>query len=350
MLNISERPVVRLAVSPVEGNGRIGPLRTHLLGYGYGRSLNAIIIVRKDDTNTRLSGNDCFPDLYKQIAGLGMIPDVDPFNSNELLGCSLIQSERFDVYGRYIDRLFDIGLAKVDRDSGLTLFDVEKFACKYGADVEVNDAVSGVHKFCVERCIREGVSTFPLVRSDGSFLYHLASVADDAEFGVTHIVRGNDKLSIAQYQEMIRIALGLQPITYAHTPMLRGQDNSRLRNESLIKNYLKMGIVPEALVSYMISSGYGDPERIYLSMDEFVSGFDPKKIHRSDGKFDLAQLKAINRKILAKMTHGEYRRSLARYCMSLNDPKMVEKMNANPDFANGTKRDVFSSINALANL
>jgi glutamyl/glutaminyl-tRNA synthetase len=154
-------------------------------------------------------------------------------------------------------------------------------------------------------------------------LYHLASVVDDAELGVTHVVRGSDKFSIAHYQEMVRIALGLEPKKFMHTPLMLGDDGKLLKGDVMYDSFLQKGILPQALVSYMISSGYGDPDIVYDSLSDFIDSFDYKKVRQADGKFSQKKLESINRRIFSGIYEDDYYISLKLYMAKFFPEKEV---------------------------
>ncbi|MDP2762930.1 MAG: glutamate--tRNA ligase family protein, partial [Enterobacteriaceae bacterium] len=299
--------IFRAGMSPTESNKKIGPIRAHLYNYGFAKcevakGNDSKIIYRVDDTDKEKHTKEKSVEIYNFFSEiLGFEFDITPDNSQEKIGKSVIQSERQDVYSRYIEELYDNGVVFTEKESGLVLFDIKKFIKEYSDIIEIDDLLRGKITMRLEENIKRGTNYFPILRSDKSALYHLASVIDDADFGVTHIVRGQDKLSIAEYQEMIRIVLGLEPKKYLHTPMLFDKEGKIPKGAVKFDDFLKMGITPQALISYMVSSGYGDPDVIYPSIDDFIKNFDYHKIHKNNGKFDLEKLKNINEKIIRKI-------------------------------------------------
>lgn len=331
-----ERMVIRAGVSPVESNKKIGPIRSHLYAYAFAkaearRGKDAKIIFRIDDTDGEKHTKEAGRKIYSFFSEvLGMDFDVTPHNAQEKLGQSVFQSERSDFYQKALEELFDKKVAFVDEKSGLTLFDVEKFAEQYGDILQIEDLKIGEIKRSIETLIRGGTKFFPIFRSDKSALYHLASVVDDGEFGVTHVIRGQDKMSIVDFQEMVRMALDLQPKKYLHTPLLLDESGKMLGGKVKFEDFLRQGFSPHAIISYMISSGYGDAAAIYPSLDAFIDKFDYKKIHKSNGKFDLARLVDVNKR-LAKETSEEIFCISFEIFLKLNEEKeMMERFEADP--------------------
>ncbi|MDO8617622.1 MAG: glutamate--tRNA ligase family protein [Candidatus Uhrbacteria bacterium] len=325
-----ERLVFRAGISPTESNKKIGPVRSHLYNYAFAKSeawkgKDSTIIFRVDDTNKKKHTREKAEDLFRFFSDtLGFHFDITPENAEKETGQSVFQSERQEIYRRYVEELFDKQVAFLDKDSGLVLFDIKKFIDEYADTLEIKDLLRGTIKFKLEENLRHGQKFFPLLRSDTSALYHLTSVVDDETFGVTHVVRGEDKLSIAEFQEMVRVALGFEPKRYLHTPMLLDTDGKLLKGTVKFDDFIKQGIVPHALISYMISSGYGNPEKLYPSMDTFIRGFDHTKIHKNSGKFDPKRLEDINGKLLRKISPEVYISSIVLYLSKCGEDRLIE--------------------------
>ncbi|GBQ29341.1 glutamate--tRNA ligase [Gluconacetobacter azotocaptans] len=141
-----------------------------------------------------------------------------------------------------------------------------------------------------------------LVRADGTVLYTLASVVDDIETGITHVVRGEDHVTNTGVQIDIAQALGARPdrFAFAHLPLLLDEGGGKLskRFDGLSIRALRQdGIEPEAVVSYLARLGSAD-DPAPLSMDELAAGYDLGRVSRSAARFDMRQLLALNRRIM----------------------------------------------------
>ncbi len=319
--------IFRLGVSPVKANFRIGPLRSHLYNYVYAsneklKNKDSRVYFRVDDSNQEKGDREMSEKLFYFFSEtLGMEFDQQEDNSQ-----MIFQSERVDLYREYLEKLFDVGVVFLDKESGLTLFDIEKFIDIYGETIQFHDVVRGQVVLKLKKLL-DKQKFFPLVRSNGSVLYHLASVADDHLLGVTHVVRGADKLSVAQYQEMVRIALDLEPKKFMHTPLMLDDEGGLLKGDVLYDSFIKKGILPQAMLSYMISSGYGDPDMIYDSIEAIVEDFDYKKVRQNNGKFDFKKLVSVNRKILSSVSDEDYSISLRLYSAKINREDMHYDLN-----------------------
>jgi glutamyl-tRNA synthetase len=150
------------------------------------------------------------------------------------------------------------------------------------------------------------VDDFVILRSDGSPTYHLASTVDDVDFGITHVVRGEDLLPSTPKHILLTRALGAPEPVYAHTSLLMGPDGRKLskrHGDTALGAYREAGILPEAMVNYLALLGWspGDDDEV-LPIEVVIERFDIGDLSRNPGIFDPAKLEWMN---------GVYLRSLA---------------------------------------
>ncbi|MBS1033880.1 glutamate--tRNA ligase [Gluconobacter cerinus] len=141
-----------------------------------------------------------------------------------------------------------------------------------------------------------------LIRADGTILYTLASVVDDLEMGITHIVRGEDHVTNTGVQIDIAEALGAKPdrFTFAHLPLLLDSDGGKLskRFDALgLKSLRQDGIEPMSIVSYLARVGTSDDPEVMM-MEEAIAAYEISHVSKSAARFDMRQLLALNRKAL----------------------------------------------------
>jgi len=140
-----------------------------------------------------------------------------------------------------------------------------------------------------------------LIREDGRFLYTLPSVADDIDFAVTHIVRGEDHVTNTAAQIEIFEALGARVPEFAHFPLLVGSGGEALskRLGSLsLRELREGGLEPLALASYLAKTGTSDPIELRASLDVLAAEFDFAKIGRAPAHFDPKELEGLNARLL----------------------------------------------------
>jgi glutamyl-tRNA synthetase len=140
-----------------------------------------------------------------------------------------------------------------------------------------------------------------VIRSDGTPLYHLCSVVDDMDFGVTHVVRGEDHVTnTAEHVQMFR-ALGGEPPAFAHLALLIGAGGEGLskRLGSLgIGSLREEGIEALAVTSLLARLGTADPVEPRASLDDLIAGFDISRFGRAPARFDPEDLGRLNARVL----------------------------------------------------
>jgi glutamyl-tRNA synthetase len=142
------------------------------------------------------------------------------------------------------------------------------------------------------------IDDFVLLRSDGTPTYMLAVVVDDYDMGITHVIRGDDHLNNAFRQLTILRAMGWEIPKYAHIPLIHGADGAKLskRHGALgIDAYRdELGILPEAMVNYLLRLGWGHGDDEIIAREQAVAWFDIAHVGRSASRFDLAKLQNLN--------------------------------------------------------
>ncbi len=331
---------VRFAPSPT-GYMHVGNCRTALINWLFARKNQGTFLLRLDDTDKERCEEKYVTALMEDWAWLGL-------NFDEYVK----QSDREDRYEdaletlRKAGRLYACyetaeeleykrkmrlkqGLPPIyDRES-LTLSEEQK--ARYESEgrkphwrfllnnkpIEWNDMIRGKTHF-------EGsnLSDPILVRENGAFIYILASVVDDIDLNITHIIRGEDHVSNTAIQIQLIEALGADPesIKFAHLPLLAGEKGEALgkRLGSLsIRDLRQTGILPMALNSLLGKIGTADAVQPYVHLEDLVDSFDIGKFARSTPKFALEHLTQMNKKIIHMMTFQD-----AMRCVNL--PQMDE--------------------------
>jgi len=160
-------------------------------------------------------------------------------------------------------------------------------------ETTIEDAVQG--KVTVQNA---EVDDFVLLRSDGTPTYMLAVAVDDHDMGVTHCIRGDDHLNNAFRQRVLIDAMGWDRMVYAHVPLIHGHDGAKLskRHGALgIETYRdELGILPEAMVNYLLRLGWGHGDDEFISRDDAVKWFDLAHVGRSPSRFDIKKLENLN--------------------------------------------------------
>jgi glutamyl-tRNA synthetase len=311
--------IVRFAPSPT-GRIHIGNARTAILNWLMSRKQNGQFILRYDDTDAARSTQDYADGIASDIAWLGIVPDRVEW-----------QSKRYDRYDAVVAQLKAEGKLypcyetadelerrrkRQEARGGLRTYD--RAALKLTAEeraaleaegrkphwrfkldarvIEWNDLIRGA-----QHTDLASQSDPVLVREDGSYLYTLPSVIDDIDFGITHVIRGEDHVTNAGVQVAITESLGGKPPIYAHHSLLVGADGKGLskRIGSLsIASMREQGLEPMAVVSHAALLGTSDSIHPCADIQELVDGFDLTKISRAPGRFDEKDLNQLNAKLL----------------------------------------------------
>ena len=136
-----------------------------------------------------------------------------------------------------------------------------------------------------------------LLRSDGTPTYMLAVVVDDHDMGVTQIIRGDDHLTNSFRQLMIYQAMGWEPPSFAHIPLIHGADGAKLskRHGALgVDAYRDMGYLPEAIRNYLLRLGWSHGDEEIISTQQAIEWFDLDTVGKSPSRFDFAKLENLN--------------------------------------------------------
>lgn len=144
----------------------------------------------------------------------------------------------------------------------------------------------------------EEIDDFVLLRSDGTPTYMLSVVVDDHDMGVTHVIRGDDHLNNAFRQLVLLRGMGWPEPTYAHVPLIHGQDGAKLskRHGALgVDAYRdEMGLLPEAVNNYLLRLGWGHGDEEIIDRDRAIALFDIDNVGRSASRFDFKKLENLN--------------------------------------------------------
>jgi glutamyl-tRNA synthetase len=142
------------------------------------------------------------------------------------------------------------------------------------------------------------IDDFILLRSDGTPTYMLAVVVDDHDMGVTHVIRGDDHLNNAFRQLAIIRAMGWPEPTYAHVPLIHGQDGAKLskRHGAMgVDAYRdELGLLSEAVVNYLLRLGWGHGDDEIISREQAIEWFDLPQVGKSPSRFDFKKLENLN--------------------------------------------------------
>jgi glutamyl-tRNA synthetase len=308
---LTEKIRVRFAPSPT-GFLHIGGARTALFNWLYAKHYNGTFILRIEDTDRTRSTDEYIEAIIEGMKWLGLEWDKGPFR----------QTERFDVYKKYIDKLLEKGKAYYCYCSSEDLEERRRLAIATGKPQkydgrcrhlkepvkEVNPVVrfKMPHKgqTVVDDLIKghvvfenEQLDDLIILRSDGTPTYNLTVVVDDVDMKITHVIRGDDHLNNTPRQIQIYEALNYSVPKFAHLPMILGSDKARLSKRhgaTSVMAYYEMGYLPDALVNYLVRLGwsYGDQE--VFTKEELIKYFSFEHVGKAAAVFNPEKLLWLN--------------------------------------------------------
>jgi glutamyl-tRNA synthetase len=153
---------------------------------------------------------------------------------------------------------------------------------------------------------RAHIEDFVILRSDGDPTYHLSVVVDDAEMGITEVIRGDDHVSNTPKHVLLFEALGAPVPRFAHVPLILGTDKKRLSKRhgaTSVMEYQRLGYLPQAMVNFLALLGWspGD-DREVMSVDDLVASFTLEGISGGNAVFNPEKLDWMNGQYIASLT------------------------------------------------
>jgi glutamyl-tRNA synthetase len=176
---------------------------------------------------------------------------------------------------------------------------------------------------------------FVVARGDGTPLYNLAVAVDDADMGITDVVRGDDHLSNTPKQLLVLSALGAAPPRYAHLPLLHGPDGRKLSKRdraASVQELRDLGYLPAAVRNYLALLGWGtEDDTTVLRTDELIERFSIVRVGRSSAIFDERKLRWLNGRFMRELPLGEYEKRLLAHLRRTAPPDAQAFEAADPE-------------------
>lgn len=325
----------RFAPSPT-GYLHIGGARTALFNWLYAKKRQGEFLLRIEDTDQKRSTDEFTQDILKSLSWLGINSEIEP----------IYQSKRSARYQEIIQQLLDevkayycyctkerlealreeqIKKKQKPRYDGLCrdlarrppsekIKTVVRFKNPLEGEVVIEDQIRG--KVIINN---SELDDLILARSDGSATYNLCVVVDDIDLAITHAIRGDDHLNNTPRQINIIKALNQQAPTYAHIPLIHGKDGKRLskRHGAVSTNqYRSDGILPEALLNYLVRLGWSHGDQEIFSIQEMIALFDLESVHKSAATFDHEKLLWVNQQHMKETAGSSIEAALENYFQS----------------------------------
>ncbi|MBC8287137.1 MAG: glutamate--tRNA ligase [Nitrospinae bacterium] len=330
---MSESVKVRFAPSPT-GFLHIGGVRTALFNWLFARHHGGQFVLRIEDTDHERSTEESIAEILESMRWLGLDWDEGPYR----------QTERQELYTQKVDQLFKAGKAyrcyctpeeldkrraeaqkkglkpkydgtcreRADQPEGVP--SVIRFKAPLEGSVVVEDLLRGKIVFDITE-----LDDLILQRTDGSPTYNFVVVVDDADMGITHVVRGDDHLSNTPRQCLLYDALSFPRPRFAHISMILGQDKTRLSKRHGATSalvYRDMGFLPSAMINYLARLGWSHGDQEIFSREEMVQLFSFDSVHTSAAVFDPDKLSWLNEHYIKNTPPEELARHLEPFLIS----------------------------------
>ncbi|MGH7813858.1 MAG: glutamate--tRNA ligase [Candidatus Binataceae bacterium] len=313
----------RFAPSPT-GSLHIGNVRSGLFAYLFARHNGGKFILRIDDTDRERSTKESLEEILADLKWLGMEWDEGPPDLR------YFESNRIDRYRECVTKLLrerkaypcyctpqelDAKRKLAEKERRKPVYDRTCRRKDFAADIELPDRAAGRNyairfamplsgETVLDDLVR-GRSVFDnaelddlvIVRSDGGPTYNFATVVDEADFEITHVVRGDDHVPNTPRQMQLALALGLTPPAFAHLPQVLGPDGaplSKRHGAASVRAYREGGYFPEAMLNYLARLGWSHGDQEIFSRAELIEFFGFAECGKSPGVFNPEKLLWLN--------------------------------------------------------
>jgi glutamyl-tRNA synthetase len=310
------RKITRFAPSPT-GYLHIGGLRTALYSYLWAKKTNGEFKLRIEDTDQNRNNTDAVNAILEAFSWVGMPSD-----------CSIeYQSQRMDIYKKYINQLLEDGKAyrcymskdelaslratqeankqnpRYDgtwrEENGKTLPPIPKdiqpvirIKAPLEGQIKFIDGIKGDMSFEANQ-----VDDFIIARANGAPTYNFVVAIDDYLMNITDVIRGDDHLSNTPKQIVVYEALGFDIPKFFHIPMINNPQGKKLskRDGAMdVMEYKSMGYLPEALLNFLVRLGWSYKDQEIFSIDEMLEYFNPNDINKSASAYNEEKLLWLN--------------------------------------------------------
>jgi glutamyl-tRNA synthetase len=364
-------PRVRFAPSPT-GYLHVGGARTALFNWLYARKTGGTFVLRIEDTDKERSTESHTQVILDGLKWLGITYDEGPFFqgtygerhkadaeklleegkayrcfcTREELDVLRAEAERTGTAFRYDGRCgrLDRNEVKAKLDSGLP------FSIRLrmpDSEIAWVDAVHGRISFQ-----GHDLDDFIILRSDGTPIYNLAVVSDDIEMAITHVIRGDDHISNTPKQIALYRAMGKPTPTFAHVPMILGNDGKKLSKRhgaTAVGDYQDKGILPLAMRNFLALLGWSPGEdREILPEPQMISLFSLEGIQKKPAVFDLTKLEWMNGQYLSALPASELLPPVRRHLEEMGVPLDGRDLNPLVDAVKARSRTLLDIASQVA--
>tara|TARA_B100000745_G_scaffold184926_1_gene121227 strand:- start:647 stop:2053 length:1407 start_codon:yes stop_codon:yes gene_type:complete len=335
--------VTRFAPSPT-GNFHIGSARTALFNWLFAKNTKGNFLIRIEDTDKARSTKGSINKILDGLKWLNLDWDNEIIYQSqnqkrhkevaeELLAkglaykcfCSEEDLNKMREEAKILKKPFRYNRKwreKDPKDAPKDISPVIRIKSPIKGDTKIDDIIQGTIKVS-----NEEMDDFIIMRSDGTPTYMLSVVVDDYDMNITHIVRGHDHLTNTFRQNVIYDAMKWKKPITAHIPLILGPDGSKMskRHGAIdVEEYKIKGILPSALINYMLRLGWSHGDDEIISLENAIKWFSLEKIGKSPAKFDNEKLISVNSHYIKELNNDKIIKFLESYYTSKYKIKIDE--------------------------
>jgi glutamyl-tRNA synthetase len=312
----------RFAPSPT-GYLHIGGARTALFSYLYARHHGGTFVLRIEDTDRARSTPESIQAILDGLGWLGIDWDEGPFYQTQRLPLYRDAAERLEASGQTYRCYCTPAELEARRATALAAgrppaYDrtcrqptgsppagpwVLRFKTPLDGTLVIDDLVKGPIQFA-----HADLDDFVIARADGTPLYNFCVVIDDVDMCITHVIRGDDHVANTPRQALLYHALGATLPRFAHVPLILGLDKTRLSKRhgaTSVMAYRDLGLLPDALVNYLVRLGWSHGDQEIFTRAELVEFFTLEHVGRSPAIFNAEKLEWLNAHYLKALPAAE---------------------------------------------
>ena len=334
----------RFAPSPT-GPLHIGGVRTALFNWLLAKKNKGKFFLRIEDTDKERSKEEFKTQIISSLAWLGIEHDGDEY----------IQSRNITKHVAIADELIKKGFAyecycseeeineqkeKCKKQSMPYVYNrkwrdtkdlqipknvkpVIRFKSKILGNTIIKDLVQG------ERNISNStIEDFIILRKDKSPTYQLSATVDDHEMNITHVIRGDDHMINSFKQKQIYDAMDWEVPNFAHIPLIHSEQGKKLSkrdNASTLEDYIKIGIISDALRNYLLRLGWSYKDKEIFTKQESIDLFDLSGVGKSPSKLDMSRILSINETYIKTINEKDlfnfFKKHVSKYKTNIDKSK-----------------------------
>ena len=323
----------RFAPSPT-GPLHIGGVRTALFNWLFSKNQKGSFYLRIEDTDKERSKDEYKKQIIQSLKWIGIKLDDKEY----------IQSEKINEHKKVAEELLKKGFAykcycseeeineqknnakkkgipfvynrKWRTPKNLTIptnvDPVIRFKSKMSGNSIIKDLVQGEINIS-----NSTIEDFIILRQDGSPTYQLSATVDDHLMKITHVIRGDDHKINTIKQKQIYDAMKWEVPNFAHIPLIHSNEGKKLSKrdkDSIIDDYIKIGILSDALRNYLLRLGWSFKDKEIFTLDESIKHFSLSGVGKSPSKLDMSRILSINETYIKNMSEDKLFSNLKGYC------------------------------------